>query len=234
LTDVHGKCLMRTEDLIKCSPKLYHMAEDGSWPNIQRYGLLSTSAILTLYGYCGTEREKFESEWRPQKTIISCDGLEDAIIRDQIPMPPDVLKRCLLGGMSPKEWYGLINGRIFFWATWKSLEIFLAAKEYKNSPQLVITVDARLLLERYASRVTLSSINSGSTYYDPEKYDRPHTRGRETFKKISDYNAPYIAELVIEEGITNIAEVATSVKRWIAHRINYEKPEFEKLAHIWP
>ena len=210
------------------------MAEDGSWLNIQKYGLLSTSALLTLYGYRGTEREKVESEWRSQKMKISSDGFEDAIIRDQIPMPPDVLKRCLTGGMSPEEWYGLINGKIFFWATWKSLEIFLAAKEYKNNPQLVIIVDARLLLERFESRITLSSINSGSTYYDPEKYDRPHARGQDTFKKIPDYSAPYIAELVIEEGITNIAEVAISVERWIAHRVNYEKPTFEKLANIWP
>ena len=110
----------------------------------------------------------------------------------------------------------------------------MAAKEYKNCPQLVITVNTRLLLERYASQVTLSSINSGSTYYDSQKYDRPHPRGRETFKRISDYNVPYIAELVVEEGITDIAGIAISVEIWIAHRINYEDPKFEKLASVWP
>ena len=225
---------MTVEELIAKCQNLYHMAADGSWPNIQKYGLFSTSALLTLYGYSGIERERIESEWRPKKTPISCEGLEDAVIRDQIPMPPDMLGRCLLGNMTPKEWYRFINGKIFFWTTRKSLEIFLAAKEYKNCPQLVITVNTRLLLERYASQVTLSSINSGSTYYDSQKYDRPHPRGRETFKRISDYNVPYIAELVVEEGITDIAGIAISVERWIAHRINYEDPKFEKLTSVWP
>ena len=101
-------------------------------------------------------------------------------------------------------------------------------------PQLVITVDTQLLLERYADRVTLSSINSGSTYYDPEKYDSPKSRGLQTFKRIHDYNLPYIAELVVEEGVQDITDVALTVEKWIAHRINYEKPKFEKLADIWP
>lgn len=225
---------MRIEDLAKSSPKLYHMAEDGSWPSIHKHGLLSTSALLTLYHYSGTKREKIESEWRPKKTTISCDGLKDAVIRDQIPMPPDALGRCLIGGMTYNEWYKLINKKIFFWTTWKSLEIFIAAKEYKNSPHTVITVDAGRLLEHCASLVTLSSINSGSTYYDPEKYSGPKSRGRETFKKIQDYNFPYITELVVEEGIKDIAQMTISVERWIAHRVNFEKPTFEKLTHIWP
>jgi hypothetical protein len=221
------------DELIANFPELYHMAEESSWTNIQKHGLLSTSAILTLYGYSGTDRDKIESEWRPKKITISCNGLEDACIRDQIPMPPDVLERCLVGGITPKEWYRFINGKIFFWTTRKSLEIFLAAKEYKNMPQLVITVDTQLLLERYADKVTLSSINSGSTYYDPEKYDRPKSRGLHTFKRIQDYNLPYIAELVVEEGVKDITNVALTVEKWIAHRINYEKPKFEKLADIW-
>ena len=210
------------------------MAEDGSWPSIQKHGLLSTSALLTLYGISGIERERIESDWRPKKLPISCEGLEDAVIRDQIPMPPDKLEKCLTN-MTPKEWYRLVNRKVFFWTTRKSLEIFLAAKEYKNCPQLVITVNTRLLLELYASQVTLSSINSGSTYYDPNRYNRPHDRGRETFKRMSEYNAPYIAELAVEEGITDIEGIAISVERWIAHRINYEAPRFEVLQpRVWP
>ena len=34
-------------------PPLYHMAAEGSWPSIQRHGLLSTSALLDLYEVCG-------------------------------------------------------------------------------------------------------------------------------------------------------------------------------------
>jgi len=225
---------MKIDELIAGCQYLYHMAEDGSWPNISRIGLLSTSALLTLYKYTGSEREQYESKWRPHRMSISCDDMEDAWLRDQIPMPPQELEKCLQGGMKPIEWYELINKRIFFWTTWKSLEIFLAAKEYKNKPQTIIKVNTKLLLDKCADLVTLSSINSGSTYYDPNKYTKPRNRGLETFQAIGEYNAPWIAELVVENGVSDIQDLTVSVERWIAHRITYEKPKFEKVNTIWP
>lgn len=225
---------MKNEELIASCQYLYHMAEDGSWPNIEKYGLLSTSALLTLYKYTGSDREQYESEWRPSRMTISCDGMEDAWLRDQIPMPPEELKKCLQGGIEPREWYEFVNNHVFFWTTTKSLKMFMAAKEYKNIPQLVIKVSTQKLLKGYAEKITLSNINSGSTYFDPNKYDRPRSRSLQTFKKIDDYNYPYIAELVVEGAILDITSVAVTAKRWIAHRKNYEKPEFEKLSDIWP
>ncbi|MEG9861289.1 MAG: hypothetical protein V6Z81_02105 [Parvularculales bacterium] len=44
------------EELIENCPKLYHMAERGSWSSIEKQGLFSTSALLDLYGYTGEER----------------------------------------------------------------------------------------------------------------------------------------------------------------------------------
>lgn len=225
---------MKIEKLLADCKYLYHMAEDGSWPNIERRGLLSTSGLLTLYKYSGDERKPYESEWRSCRMSISCDGMEDAWLRDQIPMPPEELKKCLQGGIGPSEWYDFINKRIFFWTTCKSLEMFLAAKEYKNIPQTVIKVNTKLLLEKYVSHITLSSINSGSTYYDSRKLTKPRSRSLTTFQQIEDYNAPWITELVVENGIPDIVDLTVSVERWIAHRINYEKPKFEKLGPIWP
>lgn len=224
--------MLESELVIMC-PELYHMAEDGSWPSIQRHGLLSTSALLTKWGYTGDRREKIESEYRSKKSSIYCDEYGEVVIRDQIPMPEESLKACLTDGMTPNEWYRLINGKIFFWTTEKSLQIFLAAREYKNDPQLVIKVDTHELLRRHADQVTLSSINSGSTYYDPKRYDRPALRGPRTFKLIQDYNINYIRELVVEEGIQDISRITISVERWVAHRKNYEDPRFEKLEEIF-
>lgn len=224
---------MNINDLITKCPQLYHMAEDGSWPSIQQHGLLSTSALLTKWGYTGKKREVIESKHRPQKICIYHDDYGKAVIRDQIPMPPGALKTCLTNNMIPDEWYKLINGKIFFWTNKEHLEMFLAAKEYKNIPQLVIIVDTQLLLESYASRVTLSSINSGSTYYDKNKYDRPPLRGLHTFKQIGDYHLSYIRELVVEEGIQNITNITISVSRKIAHRKNYEETDFEEIGEIY-
>lgn len=228
---------MTIEELIaKCS-NLYHMAEDGSWSNIEKYGLLSTSTLLTMYGYKGSERTVIESEWRTRKKTISCDGYEDVVIRDQKVMPPEDLKKCLLGGMTPQEWYEYINRRIFFWVKRERLEWFLGAREYRNEQHLVINVDTRSLLERYAGLVTLTNMNTGSTIYNRERYDRPRLRGKETFKTINEY--PYyavdnIVELVVEDGIPDIADITICVSRWIAHKKGYEEPNYEKLEDVWP
>jgi len=47
-------------ELLQDCPTLYHMAERGSWPSIREHGLLSTSALLDLYGKQGAEREAIE------------------------------------------------------------------------------------------------------------------------------------------------------------------------------
>ncbi len=179
-------------------PKLYHMAEDGSWPAIRESGLLSTSALLTLYNIAGRERERIESEWRPSKTTISCNGLEDAVIRDQIPMPPERLVQCLPKDMPVGEWYLCINQRVFFWVTWLNLKWFLAARAYIHQPHLVVAVDTARLLQTYQDQVSLSDMNTGSTF--PKKgRDLPEPRNRETFKRIPDFRHQYVTELAVDQ-----------------------------------
>lgn len=226
---------MLINDLIANYPELYHMAEDDSWSNIKKHGLLSTSALLTLYRCSGPGRSKIECEFRRKKVPISCDGLEDAKIRDQKVMPPEDLEQCLLGGMTPQEWYRFINGKVFFWAKKDRLKWFLSAREYKNSPNIVIAVDTRALLNRYADRVTLTSFNTGSTLYSAP-YTKPRARGKDSFKTIKTYptyTIDNIVEVVVEESVPDIASVTISVERWIAHKIGYEEPKYERLDLIW-
>lgn len=227
---------MLISDLIANYPELYHMAEDGSWPNIKKHGLLSTSALLTLYRYGGPKRSKIECKFRRKKGLISCDGLEDAKIRDQGVMPPEDLELCLLGGITPQDWYKFINGRVFFWAKYERLKWFLSAREYKNSPNIIITVDTRALLDRYADRVTLTSFNTGSTLYS-RPYTKPRDRGKDSFKTIKTYPTyaiGNIVEVVVEESVPDIASVTISVERWIAHKRGYDEPNYEKLEDVWP
>ena len=75
---------MTIDELLAKCECLYHMAEDGSWPNIMTHGLLSTSALLTLYKKTEKERQKYESEWRPGRMCLSCDSMVDSFLRDQI------------------------------------------------------------------------------------------------------------------------------------------------------
>jgi hypothetical protein len=52
---------LTTEVIATRWPRLFHMAEAGSWLAIQRYGLLSTTALLDLFEITGDDRDSIES-----------------------------------------------------------------------------------------------------------------------------------------------------------------------------
>ena len=97
------------DELLADCPKLYHMAERGSWPSIRQYGLLSTSALMDLYHVEGSDRDRIERRHRPASVRISGDGLPGAVVRDQIPMSDDGLKKALPARLRPSDWYALLN-----------------------------------------------------------------------------------------------------------------------------
>lgn len=147
---------------------IYHLADAVNWPSIQRYGLLSTSALLDLAGVQGSERERIERQQRFQQITLP----NGVIIRDQRPMPPSALERCL-HDMAPHEWYALLNAKVFFWLDNERLSRMLKAN--RRSPQMLLTVDTGRLLTAYAEQVSLTPINTGNARR------RPATRGRQTF-----------------------------------------------------
>ena len=101
-------------ELIADCPTLYHMAEKGSWPSIAMQGLLSTTALLDLYGVPGEVRQKIEAGHRPTSVHVGNSQKRFAVIRDQIPMSDSGLQRCLPSSMAPADWYRLLNGKVFF------------------------------------------------------------------------------------------------------------------------
>src|SRR5437868_1160785 len=102
---------MTPELLISTYPRLYHMAEADTWGSIQSRGLLSTTALLDLFGITGAERMKIESSHRPTSVTIKHPILGKAVIRDQKPMSETALQSCLVGGLQPRQWYEMLNRR---------------------------------------------------------------------------------------------------------------------------
>lgn len=198
-------------------PVLYHMAEDGSWESIRRLGLLSTSALLNRFEVEGGERFALESRWRPNIAPIEHCEHGVAFIRDQRPMPEDVLLRCLYG-MTPRDWYEMLNRKVFFWVGTDRLERFLNA--YSDGPRIVLTVDTTSLLNCYAEQITLSSINSGAPFRG-----NPSPRGVGTFKRVDEFPANgRIAELAVDCAVPDIADFVLSVSRWRGG---------EELEEVW-
>jgi hypothetical protein len=202
---------LKEADLLRHFPRLWHMAEDGSFDSIRTHGLLSTSALLDLYGTEGDERKTLESTRRPQSVRISKPGLPDATVRDQKPMTEAALKKCLPSDLTPAEWFEILNGRTFFWLSRDRLRGLLKARAYRKRPQTVLTVDTASLLKVHRQNVELSPLNSGATLYVPQPRDR------NTFRSINDY--PFgerlkktrkpelsVVELVVKGGVPDISD----------------------------
>jgi hypothetical protein len=202
------------EQVVELYPQIYHMAEHGSWTGIEKNGLLSTTALLDLFEYRGKERFAIESEHRAKSVPLEHPLHGRAVIRDQIPMREEPLRKCLID-MVPREWYELLNRNVFFWPTRERLMQLLSARAYRDRTHDVLTIDTGKLIARYQGALRLSPINSGSTLY------KPQPRGRRTFSSMNDYpfeerrklrgknNA--IAEMCVDYSVPDIQDLVVCV-----------------------
>ena len=207
---------MTPEELSRRYPLLYHMAELSGWPNIQRYGLRSTTALLDLFEITGPSRVQIESEWRRSSVSLTHPIHGAAVVRDQLPMPEDELSHHLVD-MTPRQWYELINGKTFFWPEEKPLGWMLGARPYRSREHAVIVVPTQALLSHHAENVTLSAINYGSLRRSTTT-GSVQPRGRDTFKPIRDFSARWVSELAVEYSVPDLADLAVRVEARQASR----------------
>ena len=205
---------MNIEDLIAEYPRLFHMAEKGSWPSIEAHGLWSTKALLDHHQISGGARSIHESRHRPGKVPINSPHFPNTILRDQIPMSDASLQRCLKDGLSPQDWYEFLNAKTFFWTTYDRLLRLLNAGAYRDDEHDVLTIDTRSLVNAHATHITLCHMNSGCSI------PWVHPRGKDIFLSIDDYPVKRdgrpkkaIVELVVEYGVPDIAQHVISVHR---------------------
>ena len=200
------------------------MAEEGSWSSIRRIGLLSTTALLDLFEITGDERNAIESQKRARIFEITHPKHGRALVRDNKPLREQFLSQCL-EGMTSRQWFELLNRKVFFWVQRGRLEKLLTARAYRKRRHDVLTIDTRALLERHLSSVTLCPINSGATLYPTAT-----RRGPETFRSLADYDLPAmvkwrgaadaIVELTVDYSVPNIESLTSRVER----RFNGEPP----------
>ena len=122
------------EELLTDCPTLYHMAEDGSWPSIRERGLLSTTALLDLYGVTGAARVEIEERRRPASLALHRSGLprqwSETSCLWTMRGCVDVSRQHL----APADWYRLLNQKVFFWLTRDRLIRLLKAGTYRVGP----------------------------------------------------------------------------------------------------
>jgi hypothetical protein len=148
---------------------VYHLADAANWASIQRRGLLSASRLLDLAGLTGAARARIERQQRAASVTLP----SGAVLRDQVPMPPEALARCLVD-MTPAEWYALINSKVFFWLDVERLN--RQRRAGAASPRAVVmALDAERLLAVHGARAAFSAINTGNARR------KPAIRGRQSF-----------------------------------------------------
>jgi hypothetical protein len=167
--------------LIQLHPRLYHMAHAGAWPGIERHGLLSTTALLDLFEVNGARREQLESSRRLRSEEIVHRTHGRALLRDQIPLNERKLVKALQDGLTPRDWYRLLNRKVFFWGPESRLRILREAREYNGSRQTIIVIDTATLMAHHSERILLCHMNSGAT--QPMAFPR----GLRTFLPIDAY-----------------------------------------------
>jgi hypothetical protein len=207
---------MNIEDLISHYPRLYHMAESGTWDSVRRHGLLSTTALLDLFEITGDERRKIEDEHRPECVEITHTKYGKAVIRDQKPMRESALLKCLEHPYKPKDWYRTLNTNVFFWLDPRRLDGLLGAKAYRDRRHYVLTLDSKAFITAHVDAILLSPMNSGATLYDPL------SRGASTFLSISDF--PFaerrrtravqntVVELLVKYSVPKVREFVIKVE----------------------
>lgn len=208
---------MDVEELISEYPRLFHLAEAGSWPAIAAHGLLPTAEIVATSALSPAEQADVLTRPRARAVAVDHPRLGRVTIRDQTPLRAHILEKVLLD-MSTEQWLETLNDRVFFWLHPRRLDQLRNARRNRGRAQDVLTVDTASLVAGYRDRIRLSAINSGATLYPgaPE-------RGRFTFTAIEDF--PYaerrrrrppqsaVVELAVVGGVPDIAAHVVSVRQ---------------------
>lgn len=204
---------MQVDKLVARYPRLFHMAERHAWPSIRNRGLLSTAAVLDLFGVEGARRFELQSTHRPEKVAVGA-GAEQIVLRDQKPMEIGRLATALINGVTPQQWYETINTKVFFWVQEERLLGLLNARPYRKLEHDVLVIDTASLVAAHEKEIWLCHMNSGNTF------PFAHERDLSAFQRIARYptrstGAPTkeAVELVVDYRILDIAKHVIEVRR---------------------
>jgi hypothetical protein len=144
-------------------------------------------------------KRKFGGKRRAKSEAVVHPVHGRVMLRDQQPLNEKKLKGALQDGLSPRDWYLLLNRKVFFWGPEARLKILQGARLYGAQRQTIVEIDTAQFLERYASSVSPCHMNSRST--QPMAWDR----GKDTFLPLEEYP---LAERRRKYGVKNaVAEV---------------------------
>lgn len=202
------------EELVQRYPVLYHMADEGSWFGIKKRGLLSPVALCSTFPCPEDMRAQILNQ--PRQQCMRLGTPEDgATVRDQKVLNGSKLANSLTD-CTVEQWLHMLNSRVFFWLSRDRLFTLMNGREYRNKEHVVLTVRTEPLVRKYADKITLTAMNTGSTS------PIAHSRGLSSFSPLSEY--PYeqrrrlkdysaVVELVVDNGVPDLLRYIAKVER---------------------
>jgi len=205
---------MTPPELARRWPHLFHLAEAGAWPSIQRHGLLSTTALLDLFAVPPDQRHPLEGARRTRSHVLEHPEHGTAVLRDNLALHPTALERTL-DAMTAEEWCRTLNARVFFWLTEARWQRLRATRLYRDRPHDLLVLNTASLLAAHGDRVELSPLNSGAVFALTTV-----RRGPQTFRPVRDFDwegrrrsAEPVVELTVPDGVPDVADHVVDVRR---------------------
>ena len=175
---------MEISEFIRKKEFLYHLTNRDNFEKIKATKeLLSTEAIINLSSFDENERNEFLSQRRKTHEIIEI-GEDKYHIRDQRPISILNLVKCLTSGFSVKDFFKMLNCRVFFWPTIQRLNSHY--KRYSSESPIIIRVSTEELL-RINPHSEFCRLNSGATRSNSHLNGAPPERGNGTFLPADEF-----------------------------------------------
>lgn len=173
---------MNLERFINLRPHLYHLTDTRNAESIMRTGkIFSTERIVEMSGREGGQ--EFLRAIRDRHEVIRVDGV-DFHIRDQNPISPIALPKCLTNGWNCGDYVEHLNQRVFMWPTVNRLERHY--NRYESEHPCIFRFSTATLLE-VNPNAEFSRLNSGATRANSHLGGVPPDRGPRTFLSAEQY-----------------------------------------------
>ena len=185
---------MDLKNFIQKRPYLYHLTHQNNSQNIIKSGIiLSTTTIVEKSDI--EDETKFLRSRRDSHTTVEIKGRKYHI-RDQQPIFPKALKKCVKGGWNSGDFIKHLNDRVFFWSTLKRLERHFA--RYQDEDPVILKIKTASIVEANPGNPPLfCRLNSGATRPHPSYNGEAPPRGPNAFLEANNYN----------RNISSVAEV---------------------------
>ena len=194
-------------------PRLYHMTAAGGWTGIREDGLIPVAGLLDRLGADAATREAVQFSRRGEQVELA----PGVVVRDNKVLNEKVLARALRDGLTPRDWYGILNARVFFWVNLARLDRLLAARPYRGTAHDVLAFDTLGVLRSHAGRVECAPINTGAAIM------KAAPRGRSTFVPLAAVphdawkakrgRADAVVEVAVPGGVPDAGDHLVEVRR---------------------